>query len=363
MTISVAFRVDASLEIGSGHVIRCLTLADGLRLRGAECYFITRPFPGHLTDFIRQRGHAVLELPVLDTLETNTINAGYAGWLGTDWRTDAAQTVQVLAPHNMDWLVVDHYALDMNWESAVSGKCKNVLVIDDLANRRHQCQILLDQNLGSLASDYAELLPTYCDKLIGPKFALLRPEFSSWRNFSITRRLNPQFHNLLIALGGVDKDNVTGMVLNTLAKCQLPPDLNITIIMGQNAPWLEQIQKHASQMDWPTRVLVGVSNMAEIMSESDIAIGAAGGSAWERCALGLPSIVVVLADNQKKGAASLANRGAILGLLQIEEIEGQMAALLRREPALVAECGRIASSIVDGFGVDRVCEKMMFENA
>jgi len=140
----ISFRVDASLQIGTGHVMRCLTLADALKAAGASCRFICREHPGHLLGLIRQRGHAAIALPeiVVDlspAAREHPFQPAHADWLGADWPTDAGQTQMALQGLVSDWLIVDHYALDARWESAVKTKYRKLMVIDDLADREHIC--------------------------------------------------------------------------------------------------------------------------------------------------------------------------------------------------------------------------------
>lgn len=308
--MEIAFRTDASLQIGTGHVMRCLTLADALVKRGAKSTFICRPHDGHLMDLVRQRGHTVFALAPPDETFTAAAVPAHAQWLGTDWDSDVKQTLQAMGNQTVDWLVVDHYALDHLWEQRLRTCARRILVIDDLADRPHECDLLLDQNLGRKAADYNQLISSDTPTLIGPSYALLRPEFAQWRTHSLQRRTNQQLKNLLITMGGVDQTNTTGKVLEGLRNCDLPKDLKVTVVMGATAPWLAEVQTQAASMHFPTQVLVNVNNMAQLMAESDLCIGAVGSTAWERCSLGLPCIQLVLADNQKEAAVALAESGA-----------------------------------------------------
>ena len=198
----IVFRTDASLAIGTGHVMRCLTLADALRERGARSHFICRTHDGHLIEHIRAHGHQVSALPATasTSMTSNTDNStAHAHWLGVDWASDALDTLTVLQGLRTDWLVVDHYALDARWEKKLRHGCQRLLVIDDLADRPHDCELLLDQNLGRLASDYDRSVPVSCTVLAGPQHALLRPEFADWRYRSLARRATPRLqHSRLV---------------------------------------------------------------------------------------------------------------------------------------------------------------------
>ena len=361
----VAFRSDASLIIGTGHVMRCLTLAEALTARGARCRFIGREHPGNLLGMIREHNFDLHRLPVdLGAVARDTSiddgRSSYAAWLGSDWATDAAQTRSALGDSGVDWLIVDHYAVDVRWERSIRPACRNLMVIDDLADRMHDCDLLLDQTLGRDACDYAHLVSDACTVLAGPRYALLRSEFAQSREYSLRRRMASRLKHLLIAMGGVDEPNATSRVLETLKDCPLPDDCHISVVMGTHALWLNQVRLLAMEMPWATEVFVNVRNMAKLMADADLAIGAAGGSAWERCCMGLPSLTVVLAANQRAGAAALAATGSTVSLGGVGEVRRTLS------PAMqwVLQAGRLpamseaARSIADGEGAGRVMATM-----
>lgn len=357
------FRADASLQIGTGHVMRCLTLADALANSGASCEFICREHPGHLIDFIRQKGYVTHTLPITANGENTPLQPGDAHdlahhhWLGATQAQDAQACAPLLAERQPDWLIVDHYALDARWEGALAPHSRKLMVIDDLADRPHACDLLLDQTFGRDVNDYRALVPTHCQLLCGSLYALLRPEFAALRPYSLQRRTQLELKELLITMGGVDKDNATGQVLQALRQCALPPDCRITVVMGATAPWLEAVRTQAQGMPWPTRVLVGVSNMAQLMADSDLAIGAAGATSWERCCLGLPTAMLVLADNQQKAADLLESASAARTLNPGAELEKELAKFLDdlfHSNEYRCKLSKSASEITDGAGCQRV---------
>lgn len=357
----ILFRVDASLRIGTGHVMRCLTLADALRAEGALCIFICREHPGNLISQIRESGFAVYALPPVTEMNVSNEKEGfqsiYESWLGVDWATDAEQSKVGVCEMAADWLIVDHYALDSRWERTLRPFCRNLMVIDDLANRQHDCDLLLDQNLGRKAADYCQLIPEDSKVLVGPHYALLRPEFFALREDSLTRRTtNSKLQHLLISMGGVDQLNVTCIVLEALKNCSLPADLRITVVMGKHAPWLDRVRLLARQVTQPTEVKVNVSNMAQLMAESDLAIGAAGGTSWERCCLGLPAIVIVLADNQRDGADALEQSGCVKLIDQLTDLPHVLCEMLGKSasPHVLSQLSQSSSNITDGNGAARV---------
>ena len=308
--MTIAFRTDASLEIGTGHVMRCLTLARAAREAGAACRFVTRALPGHMGDRIADEGFDVTLLPAPGGAPPGGPPV-HAHWAGVPWAEDAGETRAALAPAPPGWLVVDHYAFDARWQRAACPAGTRLMVIDDLADRPHDGDLLLDQNLGHAAADYDGLVPERCTRLIGPRYALLRPEFAEMRAAALARRARRQgLRRLLVTMGGVDRANATSVVLEALRGAPLPDDLRIIVVMGGQAPSLERVQALAAEMPRATEVVVNVADMAARMAQADLAIGAGGGTTWERCALGLPSIIVETADNQAGIAGALAGAGA-----------------------------------------------------
>ena len=363
--MDVIFRVDASLEMGSGHVMRCLTLAHVLKQHGANCRFIMRLHIGNMQSYIQSQGFAVIALEFATDFAqqseaSEAKNLTHAAWLGADQHLDALQTSAMLKGQRVDWLVVDHYAIDSTWEKLMRHSCKRLMVIDDLADRPHECDILLDQNLGRQQHDYSTLVPCACKLLMGTQYALLRPEFERQRAHSLQRRRQPNCERILISMGGVDQANATGRVLQALKTCALPKATHITVIMGSQAPWLDPIRCLAQTMPWITQIVVGVNDMALRMSESDLAIGAAGSTAWERCCLGLPTLTFITAENQRPGALALQAQAAILLVGDIySEIHLDTAIDQILSSGTLARMGLAASSLVDGLGTTHVIQAML----
>jgi len=361
--MKIAFRTDASIQIGTGHVMRCLTLADELRRQGHECVFLCREHEGHLGDLISQKGFKLHLLAKTDSRKkpgTSEPELAHADWLGGSWQKDAKETSDLLHDQQLDWLVVDHYALDARWERMVSREVGQVMVIDDLADREHECAVLLDQNLGRQPCDYDSLVPSYCNKLIGPQYALLRPEFSEIRPESLARRQSPKLECILISLGGVDRTNVTGQVLEALAESDLPSTVELDIVVGATAPCLEGIQRQAAELRFPATVSVGVDDMAERMCRADLAIGAAGSTSWERCCLGLPCVLVILAANQSSIGSALQRSGSAVTIdtNDMEDKIGDLISQLFIKPSLLTDVSERAQKICDGNGCARVTTAM-----
>lgn len=357
----VIFRVDASLDIGSGHVMRCLTLAAALREVEADCRFLCREHSGHLASVIHDRGFACTLLPAPSASFAGATDDGYAAWLGVDAATDADQCVAFLAREPVaDWLVVDHYALGADWEQRMRPYCRHLLAIDDLAGRPHDCDLLLDQNLGRTTADYAGRVPAAATVLAGSGYALLRPEFALARPASVQRRVSGHLDSLMVTMGGVDLGNVTSVVLKLLPDCPLPSGCRITVVMGATAPWLAQVRALAAGLPWSCDVLVNVTDMASLTAACDIAIGAAGSTAWERCCLGVPSAIVVLADNQQPIADALGAAGACWLLGGPLDLDRTLPAVLgaAANSCQLGAMAETAATIVDGLGTARVVSYM-----
>ncbi|WP_281480100.1 UDP-2,4-diacetamido-2,4,6-trideoxy-beta-L-altropyranose hydrolase [Thioclava sp. DLFJ5-1] len=373
--LRVAFRTDAAIEIGTGHVMRCLTLAAALRDRGADCVFICRQHDGHLLDFIAKQGYEVFTLPrasevgPANQFKQAATEPPHAYWLGTSWEADATASQRALEAFacggHIDWLVVDHYALDARWEKALRPSVRRLMVIDDLADRPHECDLLLDQSLGRQPEDYAGLVPLSTTLLLGPRYALLRPEFAELRAESLARRAQPKLRRLLVTMGGIDKDNTTERVLNALDTSALPSDVRITVVMGPQAPWIAKIRSRAERMRHTSEVRVGVSDMARVMTESDLAIGAGGTTTWERCALGLPSVTLVLAKNQEAVAEMLHEVGAGLACYETDSVGIALRDGLYRAnmTSALAEMSRAAANVTDGKGATRVLRQLVSMDA
>ncbi|WP_341798956.1 UDP-2,4-diacetamido-2,4,6-trideoxy-beta-L-altropyranose hydrolase [Rhizobium tumorigenes] len=363
---SILFRVDASSSIGSGHVMRCLSLANVLKLYGYECVFAARFMPEGLEKLVAAAGHKLERLDCGYTYITHEPPVlDHADWLGSDQRADADQCIRLSGTLRWDWIVVDHYALDVRWEERVRPICDCLMVIDDLGDRRHDCDLLLDQNLGSDLRKYDGKVPASCRLLLGPRFALLRPEFAQMRQYSLARRKKPQLNSLLITMGGADNNNVTSDILNALKKSPLPLDCRITVVMGSQSRWFSDVGCLARTMPWLTSVHINVPDMARLMAESDLAIGAAGGTAWERCCLALPSLIVIIADNQRQGALalSLSKAAVVLNPTGREALDESLPTTLSRlvEEGLASMIENLDALNIEGSGTEQVA--LQFENA
>ncbi|MEW5919764.1 MAG: UDP-2,4-diacetamido-2,4,6-trideoxy-beta-L-altropyranose hydrolase [Bacillota bacterium] len=329
--------------------MRCLTLAEELRQNGAVVFFICRELPGHLCSHLEDKHFSVLRLYTYDVRES------HASWLGVSWQQDAEEVSQILRQEflkkkrRIDWLVVDHYALDRRWEEKMRPFVDKIMVIDDLADRSHDCDLLLDQNLyENMESRYDGLVPENCRKLLGPQYALLRPEFIKAR--ANLRKRDGTVKCILVFLGGADPTNETAKALEAIQLLERP-DIAVDVVVGLSNPHREQIKEICSTMP-NTSYHCQVDNVAELMAQADLAIGAGGIATWERCCLGLPSITMITAENQERITSAVALHQAILNLgnnknVGSEDIFEALNILLTEKNMLLAMTNA-ALSIISG---------------
>ncbi|MCG8575228.1 MAG: UDP-2,4-diacetamido-2,4,6-trideoxy-beta-L-altropyranose hydrolase, partial [Flavobacteriales bacterium] len=242
--MKVVIRTDASLVMGTGHAVRCLTLAKALRERGATCTFVCREHPGHLLAWMRDQGFAALGLPEPNPSASNSDDPNplaHASWLGVSMETDARETLEVIGEEQVDWLIVDHYGLDARWESIMRSRCRRIMVIDDLADRPHACELLLDQNLiDGYAERYQDRVPEHVGLMLGPEFALLQPEYRQLHDAVKTRQ--GTIESALIYFGGADRDNLTGKVLGAIIALECP-QIRVDVVVNTSSPHLESIRQ------------------------------------------------------------------------------------------------------------------------
>jgi UDP-2,4-diacetamido-2,4,6-trideoxy-beta-L-altropyranose hydrolase len=319
--LNVYIRVDASNRIGSGHVMRCLTLAHELRTTGADVSFICRELPGNLCDLIEQQSFKVIRL-IMGVSNNETYHGenktDYSQWLGASVSIEIKQVLRNLSHlKRADWIVVDHYSLDEHWEHAIRPYSDRILVIDDLANRRHDCDLLLDQNLFIHPEGrYDRLVPPHTEVLLGPQYALLRREFKEERNR--LRYRSGIIQRILIFFGGSDSTNETAKTLRAIESINRP-DLYLDVVVGSSNPNRHEIELLCQTVP-NAHFSCQINNMAERMFLADLALGAGGSTTWERCYLALPSLTVIVAENQREGSIAVHKYGASHILGWFEEI-------------------------------------------
>jgi UDP-2,4-diacetamido-2,4,6-trideoxy-beta-L-altropyranose hydrolase len=349
----IAFRTDATNQIGTGHFMRCLTLASALKQSGAYIRFVSCELPVHLRDMLATNG---IELASLDANVVGSLphsDLAHSHWLGGSQLQDAEATIYALSDKTWDWLIIDHYALDARWESLLRGTSKRIMVIDDIADRMHDCDVLLDQNFyADKETRYVDKVPAHCQLLLGPRYALLRDEF---------RKLHEQVQpraghvkRILVFFGGVDVDNYTGIAIEALSGLT-DNGLHVDVVIGAQHPCRAEIETDCAAQGFVCHVQT--DRMAELMAAADLAIGAGGSATWERCCLGLPTLAICTADNQQGQVAN----AALEGLLYSPEIYGKLnqtiqshVSVLIENSYLLQHISRSSMQAVDGRGVLRV---------
>jgi len=342
--MKVAIRADASAVIGTGHVMRCLTLAAVLRARGCEALFLCRALEGHLAGRIESDGFAV---------EIIAAAAGEAD--------DAQETLAALARADFspDWMVVDHYGLGADWERAVRTAASYVMAIDDLADRAHDCDVLLDQNLvAGYEHRYDGLTPGLARRLLGPEFALLQPRYRE-----LHEAAEPDtgaVRRILIYFGGADTAGLTELSLRAFLALDRS-DIAADVVVRASDPRRKTIEDLARKRE-NISVHGMIPSLADLMAQADLAVGASGTTSWERLCLGVPAIVVTLADNQRPIAAELDRLGCVRWLGDAERLDaGAMATALAESvgPRGTRWFNSEVASRVDGLGADRVADTLL----
>ena len=362
----VVFRADASNEIGTGHVLRCLTLAKALHGLGAKCIFICGEHEGHLIEKIRQEGFECKALPksaeIHKLADADELILAHAKWLLASWQHDAQQTIHALGAEKVDWLVVDHYALDMRWEEKLRSHANKIMVIDDLADRYHDCDLLLDQNLiADCETRYQQFLPEHCATLLGPQYALLQAEYAELHPRTWPR--TGPIKRILVSFGGVDKHNLTARTVSAFLRLKRD-DITLDVVMSPNSLNAAESQAQAQEYANIT-VHDALPTLAPLMLQADLAIGASGATSWERCCLGLPSLVITLADNQKPIAAELDKRGLVRWLGHYDAVtDDNLADAMQTaiDDKTQHNWSRACMAVTDGGGVKRLVSILMLNS-
>lgn len=330
------FRCDAAPEMGGGHAVRCMALAGALGDAGWRATFAG----------------------IRETVETvpAIAQSGYGWWELSGPPESEPSALRSRAPGGCDALIVDHYGRDLDFELSCRGWAARIIAIEDIPGRAHDCDLLLDPTPGRAANDYAGLLPSGCDLLLGPSYALLRSQFTDARTSALARRArSPKLSRLFVNLGATDPANFTSVVLDGIAASGL--SLSVDVLMGSAAPHIAAVGERVRTLGVDARVHVNVADIAELMAAADLAVGAAGSSSFERCCMGLPSLVVVAADNQRQIAAALVNAGAAVSLGEGQALRPAHVARalqeLARDPLRRARLSQNAWAVCDGRGASR----------
>lgn len=353
LNTKIALRVDASEKIGTGHFMRCLALANTLSEEGCTLHFVSRSLPYHLQVEVKSRGFG---LTILGGVTDDQLRGElfHSEWLGVSQSQDAVGTIDALKGVIWDWLIVDHYSLDCFWERKLRSSVKKILAIDDIADRNHDCDVLVDQNLyADMRTRYLGKVSPDCLLLLGPKYALLRKEFKRMR-IQVSPRIG-KIKKILVFFGGVDSENCTGASIRVLSELMLP-EVHVDVVIGAQHPSRNQIETECIKYGFD--FYIQTDRMAELMAAADLAIGAGGSACWERCCLGLPSMLVSLAANQINIAKTLDELKAAKYLgFSVDVILSKMGSAIL-DLLSNSKCMEIMSnsaySLVDGLGTERV---------
>lgn len=342
---SVVIRVDASAEIGSGHLMRCLTLADELRRAGADVVFVSRLHDGNLVEMVIRRSFPVIGL---------RRPGEFPGLLGVSQEEDAEETIAELAGRSVDLVLVDHYSIDEAWENRLSATGAKIAVIDDLADRRHRCGLLVDQNLHEHALErYGRQVPAGCVLLLGPTYALLREEFGVQRRLASPKK--DGLRKALVFYGGMDATGESEVALAGLAA--FDSKLSVDLVVGPGNRRKDSLRELCA-LNPEIRFHCDIDYMAKLMADADLCLGAAGTTTWERCALGLPALVTIVAPNQVESAGEGERAGVQIVLGRSGDVDAVKIAAalkeLRECPEALGEMSRRAWDSVDGKGAERV---------
>lgn len=355
--MKVIFRVDASNRMGTGHVTRCLALAEVLHKRGVETRFVCRAHVGNLIELLQSHAMVVTVLPEPDQPVKETHDDEYATFLGATKVEDAKQTIEALNGDHPDWLVVDHYGLDADWEQLLRPHASKLMVIDDLANRPHNCDLLLDQNYNKAGRDrYQDLVPENCHILLGPRFALLKPAYAACRQ--TLRPRDGKLRRVLVFFGGSDYSNATALAIKALSEPEFAR-LEVDVVIGAGNQHRDELEQLASKRQ-KTNLFGPQPDLAYLMAQADLAIGAGGATTWERMCMGLPSLVMCIAENQKPVCKELSSARLIHYVgrrekLRSEQLCGALGSVFGNRKWLL-ECATQGRLLVDGYGACRLAE-------
>jgi len=353
--MNVLFRVDATPGLGLGHLMRCVTLAERLRTDAHSVSFVGR-YSDDAAAVMARRGHRVVMLPDGALVPARLPSPE---WRHPAQENEAEETLHALRDHGrFDWLAVDAYALDSAWERPMRSIAERIMAIDDLANRAHDCDLLLDQNFFlDPRQRYQGLVPRACRTLLGPKYALLGPEFRAARAALGTRP--GAIRRVLVSFGGHDVFGLTRKALAAIEGTGLHR-LEVDVVTSPSNPDFSAIEQQCAKHErWR---LHASPDMALLMVQADLAIGAGGIMNWERACLRLPCVLVTVAENQTPIARDLAQDGRCVYLGSATEVsETQLSDALRGLAAtctLVRALGERVGALVDGDGAERVAHRL-----
>jgi len=343
--------------------MRCLTLANALlKDLNANVFFFCRSFEGNITDVVRNNGFEVILMEANESPNKN--DTTYQTWLGAAQEADAEEFITAANKSGIDkfnLIVTDHYGISEQWENKVRNITNCITVIDDLADRRHICDFLIDQNyFKNFESRYNFLTNDNCNKLLGPNYTLLRDEFSDLRTELPPFEIRFSQKIITIFFGGTDPDGYSEKALRGLL-CKLDESYNINVILGKSNPNIDRLKKYEKQFDRVT-LYIQVSNMSEHIGQSLLFVGAIGATTWERCFCGTPGLVSSIAENQIQAAIDLHEISAHFYLGKAENLSdddyGNAALMLLNNKKLLKQQNIASKTLVSESGARVVSNRI-----
>lgn len=353
---TILFRVDSGHRIGSGHVMRCITIANELRRNfDVTPIFATVAHEGHVISKIEENGHNVHELHRSRSriYGDHEKPPSHAPWLDSSWDYDAAQTRQLIRDLDPMKVVVDHYALDSEWERSAIQDIEKTFILDDLADRKHHTLELVDHTLRRKSLDYKDLVPKECKLHIGLNYAILRPEFLVARKSKIRGSIDQGVKKVLVSMGGVDTENHTQKVLSALIALPNFSTLEIDVVCGATAKNVEVLEREVCSLYSNVTLSVGVTDMSKRMLQADMAISSIGATTWELFCLGVPTVFLPIAENQVWHSKNISKSqlGKVIGVQDDlpHEIDQFMKNHKNRQ-----RISKQTAELVDGNGASRI---------
>ena len=344
---NIFIRVDSGLDVGLGHIMRCFALAEAIKTRKFNVYFISKKIRGNIIKSIENDGYKVFYL-----------NSQILKSSKPDWKMDALETTKIIQrfKNEKNLLLVDNYELSKMWEMSLKSVVDKIIIIDDFSNRSHSCNLFIDQNLHTGKRERNKKNSKNCKKLLGPKYALLRKEFVE--NRKTVKSRSGKINRILISFGGSDEKNQTLIALKAIKKLD-GEKINVDVIVGEPNKNKTKIKKMCSNMENST-YHQQPKNVAKIMKKADLAIGAGGIITWERCCLGLPSIVSIVSKNQEDMVNAVSRKGCLINLGKAERLtsEDYLNAIKNLNSRKLIHMQKKCMKLVDGKGAERVAKQI-----
>ena len=344
MKNTIFIRVDSSTKIGYGHFIRCMALADTLQ-KNFKINFISRSLEGNLISGIQDKGFGIFRF--------------YSNSEKINEKNDAQKTISLIKKHSgsKNILIVDNYQLSKKWETDVKPFVHKLVAIDDLPNRSHNCDLLIDQNLHTKVNGlYKGLIPSNCIKLIGPKFSMIRKKFRMLKK-SVKPRTFP-IKKILVSFGGSDTENQTLIALNSIKK--MNRKIDVDVVVGKANKCKKTLKIFCNRNNHFT-YHEQIDDIADLMLSSDLSIGSSGSTTWERCILGLPAIVSISSNDQMDIANSLSQKKCIINLGDAKKLTetNYINVITNLKKNDLRNMSKNSMSLVDGNGTQRILKHIL----